>query len=54
MWGDLKGLKHMTQKRQVAKAAASPKSFKEKLARLSKSQREIIREVVDQLLEGAS
>jgi hypothetical protein len=50
--GDLKGLKRMTQERQVA--AASRETFKEKLARLSKSQREVVFQVVDQLLEGAS
>jgi FixJ family two-component response regulator len=44
----------MTQERQAAKAAASPETFKEKLARLSESEREVVRRVVDQFLEGAS
>jgi hypothetical protein len=52
--GDLKGLQRMTQERQAAKAAASPETFKEKLARLSESEREVVRRVVDQFLEGAS
>jgi hypothetical protein len=50
--GDLKGLQRMTQERHLVQPP--PESFKEKLARLSKSQRETIRKVVDQLLEGKS
>jgi hypothetical protein len=38
--GDLKGLQSMTQDWRLGKAAVTPESFKEKLARLSKSQRE--------------
>jgi hypothetical protein len=52
--GDLKGLKRMTQDQHLSRAKSKPKSLKEKLARLSKSQREVVRKVVDQLLESAS
>jgi hypothetical protein len=54
--GDLKGLKRMTQDRHLCEVKPKPKpeSFKEKLSRLSKPQREVVREMIDQLLEGAS
>ena len=54
--GDLKGLKRMTQDRHLCNVQPPPESFKEKLARLclSKFQREAVRKVVDQLLEGQS
>jgi hypothetical protein len=51
--GDLKGLQRMAQWRREGKAAATPESFKEKLARLSDSEREAVRKVVDQFLDQA-
>ena len=45
--GDLKGLQRMTQWRHEGKAAATPESFKEKLARLSDSERKAVRKVVE-------
>jgi hypothetical protein len=50
MCGDLKGLQRMKQGR----AAPAPESLQEKLARLSESDREVIRKIVDQFVEGAS
>ena len=52
--GDLKGLQRMVQQRRMSKAAATPESLKEKIARLSESEREVIRKMVDHLVEGAS
>jgi hypothetical protein len=52
--GDLKGLQRMMQQRRMGKAAATPESLKEKIARLSESEREVIRKMVDHLVEGAS
>lgn len=51
--GNLKGLHRMMLARRIGKAAATPESLKEKLARLSESERELIRMMVDQL-GGAS
>jgi hypothetical protein len=50
--GDLKGLKRITQDQHLSKV--TPESPKEKLARLSQSEREVVCKVFDQLLEGAS
>jgi hypothetical protein len=49
--GDLEGLQRMMQARRERTAAATPESFREKLSRLSDSEREIIRKMVDQLVE---
>ena len=47
--GDLKGLQRMMLKRRRRAIAATPESLKERLARLSESERELIRKMVDQL-----
>jgi hypothetical protein len=46
--GDLKGLQRMMLKRRTRDIAATPESLRDKLARLSESEREIIRKLVDQ------
>lgn len=48
--GDLQGLQRMTQRHR---AEATPESLKEKLARLSDSQREAVRKLVDHLTEAS-
>jgi len=50
--GDLKGLQRMMEAPHAAPAPATPESLKEKLTRLSKSDREVIRKIVDQLRSG--
>lgn len=52
--GDLKGLKLMIQDQHLSTMQSTPEGLKDKLARLSESQRDIVRKVVDNLLEGAS
>jgi hypothetical protein len=52
--GALKALQRMMQARRMGKAAATPERIKEKLARLSESEREVIGKVMDQMLDGAS
>ncbi len=52
--GDLKGFQRMTQWRREGKAAATPDSLRAKLARLSDSERDLVRKIVDQIVEGAS
>jgi hypothetical protein len=44
--GDLKGLQRMMLKRRTRDIAATPESLRDKLARLSESEREIIRKLV--------
>jgi hypothetical protein len=44
-----RSLQQMMQARRMGKAAATPESLKEKLARLSESEREVIRMLVDHL-----
>jgi hypothetical protein len=41
----------MMQTRRIGKAAATPESLKDKIARLSESEREAVRKVMDQFLE---
>jgi hypothetical protein len=48
--GDLKALLWMTQQRHRRAVAVTPESLKEKLARLSESEREVIRRMVDELV----
>lgn len=47
--GDLLGLQRMMLKRRMRITAATPESLRDKLARLSESEREIISKMVDQL-----
>ncbi|WP_407194404.1 hypothetical protein [Bradyrhizobium sp. STM 3566] len=47
--GDLKGLQRMMEERRARSAAATPESLKEKLSRLSDSEREIIRRMIGQM-----
>ena len=49
--GDLSGLQRMMRARREGKALITPESFKQKLARLSESEREAVGRMVDQLLE---
>jgi hypothetical protein len=44
----------MMQARRDGRAAATVESLKEKLGRLSESERGVVRKIVDQLVEGAS
>jgi hypothetical protein len=50
--GDLKGLQRMIQRRRADKTAASPESLKAKLARLSESEREVVRKLIDRFADG--
>ena len=52
--GDMKALQRMMEKRRLRTAAATPERLKEKLSRLSESEREIIRRKVDELMEGST
>jgi hypothetical protein len=52
--GDLKGLQRMMQRRRMGKPPVTPESLEEKLVRLSESDREVIRKIVDQLVEECS
>ena len=52
--GDLRGLQSMMQARRDGKAASTVERLLEKLARLSESEREVVRKVVDQMIEDAS
>jgi hypothetical protein len=50
--GDLKGLQWMMQARRKGQAAPTPESLREKLARLSESEQDYIRKMVDHLIAG--
>jgi flagellar biosynthesis chaperone FliJ len=52
--GDLQGLQRMTQDQHLSRVKSKPESLKEKLARLSESQREAVQKLVDYLSEGKS
>lgn len=51
--GDLNGLQRMVQDRYIDKSAAAPESLKEKLARLSESEREAVGKMIDQFIEAS-
>jgi hypothetical protein len=54
MFGDLKGLRQMTQERRAGKPAFPPGSLQEKLACLTEAERETIRKAIDQVTGDAS
>jgi hypothetical protein len=51
LYGNLQGLQRMMQERRMGKMPTTPERIREKLARLSESEREIISKKVDELLE---